>query len=948
MMPLNKLAYTHAPPPRSGLLKGSLQLFAWLLFHPAAWRSHVQCIHPDLPPGFSIADLHPAQWRDPHIRRLFRNTLFIWMGGTAVTVALLSWLGHASTNAIEFGVTLGVFLGLMLGVFLSLTVSWLLGIVVGWIGGVGMGLGGSLLANAADGMAAHLVFGVGWGVIFGLISGTAAYTLLHLPTRRATLVSWLRQARKIMLGGAVSVLVIITMFALISIVVAREQQFGLSVSLSRYPYLGSNLGLTGVMMVIFSMILTWRTQQWRRSVLLGSLLGLSYGFILAFLQRSATIDYILFTLPTGAVVWEVTGGAAFFSFISIIMTALYAALFTLTYALLDRLAGAWAGAAAGIISATGIHLALRYLITLYRFWPNLAVSLLLIGLGTTMAYWRPWLTWPLQQAWNHLLYQFDLERTPSEPIFLHRCAAFWDEQQYLRLSGLSDHLVLAYKYHPQEVKTALAYLINSPQHWAVSRTRIELIALRLEKCATIDDLRCVQLKDGDLDTPASSILRRFGRFSRDIDASLRQVTGHHQRLALGSVLGQWEQFTHDLTLSNDAYAARFYPAALHWLDVVAGYLEELTAIVEQSQEIDNPYIFGAPISEEQTIFVGRRDIIARIEQHLLDTRRPPLLLYGQRRMGKTSLLRNLGRLFVSEIAPMFVDGQGVSLASNYVDFLYGTVRQMSRSAARYRGLTLPPLDRQALAASPFSTLDEWLDEVEALLDKTGRRVALIAFDELETLQQGMTRGRFDEADILSFFRHIIQHRPRFKVLLASSHMLAEFPPHWAGYLINMQTVKISYLDEAAAQDLVERPTPQFALRYEPDALQRILVLTRGHPHLTQLLCHELVLLKNRQAPARRRLASVADVEEAAAQALGVGRLFFEDVERNQVNENGRLLLRFIARQGENALVDTAELAAQVGEELQETLAQLQLRDLVEEDDGGYRFQVELIRRWFAA
>jgi hypothetical protein len=43
----------------------------------------------------------------------------------------------------------------------------------------------------------------------------------------------------------------------------------------------------------------------------------------------------------------------------------------------------------------------------------------------------------------------------------------------------------------------------------------------------------------------------------------------------------------------------------------------------------------------KNIFIGRTDIVARIEQLLLDQQRPPLLLYGQRRMGKTSLLHNL-------------------------------------------------------------------------------------------------------------------------------------------------------------------------------------------------------------------------------------------------------------------------------------------------------------------
>jgi hypothetical protein len=72
-------------------------------------------------------------------------------------------------------------------------------------------------------------------------------------------------------------------------------------------------------------------------------------------------------------------------------------------------------------------------------------------------------------------------------------------------------------------------------------------------------------------------------------------------------------------------------------------------------------------TDQEEILIGRSDIVARIEQLLLDRRRPSLLLYGQRRVGRTSLLRNLGRLLPRTIVPLFVDGQRVALAGDYAD-----------------------------------------------------------------------------------------------------------------------------------------------------------------------------------------------------------------------------------------------------------------------------------------
>jgi hypothetical protein len=369
-------------------------------------------------------------------------------------------------------------------------------------------------------------------------------------------------------------------------------------------------------------------------------------------------------------------------------------------------------------------------------------------------------------------------------------------------------------------------------------------------------------------------------------------------------------------------------------------------MVELSQEIDNPYIFGVPITEQQEIFVGRTDISNYIEQLLSDRRRPPLLLYGQRRMGKTSLLHNLGRLLPTAIVLLYVDGQGIAGASDYADFLYNVARQMTKSASHHHSLILPSLSRDALMVSPFTIFSEWLDEVEQILDTEGRSMALLALDEFEALDKVLNKGRFDETDLLNMLRHLNQHRPRFKVILAGSHTLEEFQ-RWASYLINMQVIHIDYLKENEARQLIERPVKNFVLRYKPEASQRVLSLTRGHPYLVQLLCYEVVSLKNEQPPAKRRLVCCEDVATAVPRALSHGSFFFADIERNQVDASGAAFLRYLASQGKGVIANQEALTQRFPDTLDRILTQLIRRELIEKAGGGYRFQVELIRRWFA-
>lgn len=111
-----------------------------------------------------------------------------------------------------------------------------------------------------------------------------------------------------------------------------------------------------------------------------------------------------------------------------------------------------------------------------------------------------------------------------------------------------------------------------------------------------------------------------------------------------------------------------------------------------------------------------------------------------------------------------MDLQGpASQAGDHAGFLYNLAREMIRSADRQRGLTLPSLSRESLAGDPFTRFDEWLDEVEQSLETN---TALLMLDEFESLDDALAAGRFSETAVLGMLRHLIQHRPRFKSLLA--------------------------------------------------------------------------------------------------------------------------------------------------------------------------------------
>ncbi|WP_414755155.1 AAA family ATPase [Anabaena sp. CCY 9910] len=568
-----------------------------------------------------------------------------------------------------------------------------------------------------------------------------------------------------------------------------------------------------------------------------------------------------------------------------------------------------------------------------------------VGLGININSWRPIISFPFLRVWNFLLYRLEKIRNAQSPCLFRYHSAFWDEWQRLHLPGLDKHLLFVIEHNPVEGKAALEYLSTSPQRWAAQAVQIELDARNLQACTDVKTIRQFHrsLEIGELQSPVNPILSIFSCISEDVDAALNQNSTYNQRLLLRDVADKLNGHLQEFTRSSDKYTVRFRPIVSSWRDVITNYIEELVKATELRQEIDSPYITGVPLTLEQAIFTGRTDIGTRIEQLLLDRRRPPLLLYGQRRMGKTSLLNNIGKLLPNSIIPMFVDLQGApSSANDYTGFLYNLARGMTTSAKTQSALTLPKITRETLADDPFTRFDEWLDQVEQVLEQN---TALLMLDEFESLDAAISKKRFDEEDVLGMLRHLIQHRPRFKMLLAGSHTIKEYQ-RWASYLINVQVVHISYLKEEEARQLIEHPVKDFTLRYEPDAVERVLQLTRCHPFLVQLLCGEIIVLKNEQYPSIRRLASLADVEAAVPEALRSGGFFFADIQNNQVDTNGREVLRLIAAQGEGGIASKQTLSQQFPDVWERTIPLLLQRELIEEVADGYRFQVDLIRRWF--
>lgn len=928
--------YTHAPPLHPNLVLGSLHLLCWFFFHPSAWKHYLRPIN--LRPDFCLAEI---DWRQPQplvLKRLLIQGYVILPLLVGIVVCIGLWGFGVAGADMAFGIAVGMAAsgagslagGMVVGFAVSLASSFISGIVVGLL--FGAMLGTTTLADLGWGFGSAAA---SVGVLQSFIhpvslvginaSNVAASVAVSLSPRKSDRIP---VSQKV--GGAV-LGIVLSLSGLWAVAQATKQFLRPGeIPLNTFSFALLGLGMGG----FYGIALGWRTQRWRMAIPiclgLGACIGAAVGLGLS--VDSAVVRGM-----------AIGGGNA------LLLTTLFA----LPYVLTESIAGPWIAAVVGTIGSGGVYIIFASLIGGLSLQLTLPLSLVCIALGLTMAQWRPVLLYPVQILWNQCLYRLDTQRMEHQSSYLRWHTVFWDEFQYLPLVGLDQHLVLALEVWPQEGQVAIDFIDRTPQRWAAHHAQVELEVRQLEQCRTIADICQVQKTILDEETEESHLFRICKQISLDVDAALQQRSSYNQRLALSVVLERLDIQRQTIRggtayvprpASNGHHTARFRTIFQTWHQIIVHQIDTLQTETDQNQEIDSPYIIGIPLTGQQALFVGRTDISQRIEQLVRDDRSPALLLYGQRRMGKTSLLNNLGRLLPQTIIPLFVDLQGsASRAQDHTGFLYNLAKAMSAAANQYRGVQFPPLERSDLASDPFTQFEEWLDQVAVLL---GNRTALLALDEFEVLVGAFEQGRFDESAILGMLRHLIQHRPRFKVLLSGTHTLETFKS-WASYLINLQVVPVSYLTESEALQLIRSPIPEFELQYEPDAVQRVIALTHCHPFLIQLLCAEIIALKNEQNIAIRRRATYADVEAAVPQALTSASFFFADIEQNQVSADELAILQYVAAQGEGHEVAASDLSQYLNKPVDSLIHRLIQQDLIHPLNEGYCFQVELIRRWFA-
>lgn len=398
----------------------------------------------------------------------------------------------------------------------------------------------------------------------------------------------------------------------------------------------------------------------------------------------------------------------------------------------------------------------------------------------------------------------------------------------------------------------------------------------------------------------------------------------------------------------------------HDLETILCFKGQSSTVNWSQRRHDEPYELEPVVSD--TNLVGRSRILTALSSAAVKPNIGSSFIYGQKRVGKTSIGRSLqsilkGQTFGSRVPPntLYID------AGDYIDTTpqrtienLGTLicREIAASDQRLSTLAIPQFKE---ALSPLTT---FLRQVERTAPDFRMLFILDEFDELPISLY--RRGEIGDALFLTV--RSISAKPQFGFVLIGGEKME--------YLISCQGDALNKFDahlvdyfhrETQLQDfrnLITIPTAN-VLEFTEDAQNMLHSVTAGHPYFAKLICREVF---RRAVDSRDSHVTVVEVEHAIHQTAETlpstsFQHFWEDgiaesgpaaelvsVDRRRVLVGLGETLRGGRAPTENSLREHA-MTHRLSIPLHNLIRDFVRRRVLLEHDRGYTLKVPLFERW---
>jgi hypothetical protein len=544
--------------------------------------------------------------------------------------------------------------------------------------------------------------------------------------------------------------------------------------------------------------------------------------------------------------------------------------------------------------------------------------------------------------------------------YLQHSALYWDERVFLSLPGLQKMLLLAASIDAERTRDTIGFIIaerpEQTQEACDAATEIAIQKLELS-----ENLRSIIAFSGWFD---EMFLQGAGLIKgpwvlpfEQLKTASSHTARYHSPVnwqarerELQDMMASLKKIHPNVAFEQHVFNKRLSKVIEKWLAIAHKEQERIQKVLDDFGSIPNPYISGQAIKLGDTMFVGRLDLVQHLER-VLSRRdyRPTLFLTGERRMGKSSTLNQLPYLLSDRYLTIVHDLQFRGKSSSASAFLWSIAKDAIDLMER-EGIRISKIDYNDLKdasreneAAVYRYFDAWFAELERSLSQVDR-VLLLAFDEFEKLEEASQGQYLDLRLLLDWFRSTIQHYFHVAFLFSGVKHLGDMGANWAGYFVNVETLRVSFLRPADARRLITKPYPDYPSEqiFGEGVVEEIMHMTGCHPFLVQAVCSKLIDCLNMD---NRDWAEVGDVAVAVNQVLeGWWPTYFQDL-WERTSQEQRMCLFVLKEQGECTLQDIADRSGLDLKTVRQTLNILHQRDLVLHEGEKYAIAAPIFHEW---
>jgi tetratricopeptide (TPR) repeat protein len=392
---------------------------------------------------------------------------------------------------------------------------------------------------------------------------------------------------------------------------------------------------------------------------------------------------------------------------------------------------------------------------------------------------------------------------------------------------------------------------------------------------------------------------------------------------------------------------------------------------EEFETIPNPYerlANGGPVTDTK-MFYGRNEFIARITDAIIQTDSKQVVIYGQKRSGKSSVLYHLQKSLELTNQTFCVSFSIGNIFENISTetFFYKIIDLIAEELDNYDSNESPdfkcpsfsefkevpnPADffrkQIRLFKKACSTLDEWKE-----------RKLVIMIDEFTYLYTAIKQRKISDGFMKQWKAITQDEDSMFSSVLVGQDVFPMFKDEFPNEFGITQDERLTYLSKNDTVKLIEEPigkTKSGRNRFIGDALDTIIDYTSCNPYYIQIFCARLVSEMNRKKYIE---VTSADVKEIADSFINGGQALTDDKFDNLLNageehdiqkykqEISKELLKNIAINAKNIGFCLREQISISNKDvdIDEVLKDLVKREVLEQKNDSYKIQVKLFQEW---